>query len=64
MKKKCRDNYAIPGLDWLWYLDGHDKLSHFDIETYRIGSGTPLQRPHRHTTPVMNAKPAKTLPMD
>jgi hypothetical protein len=34
MKKKRRDNYVVPGPDWLWCLDGHDKLSRFGIEIY------------------------------
>jgi hypothetical protein len=34
MKKKRRDNYVVPGLDWLWCFDGHDKLSRFGIEIY------------------------------
>jgi len=34
MKKKRQDNYVVPGPDWLWCLDGHDKLSRFGIEIY------------------------------
>jgi hypothetical protein len=34
MKKKRRDNYVVPGPDWLWCLDGHDKLARFGIEIY------------------------------
>jgi hypothetical protein len=34
MKKKRRDDYVVPGPDWLWCLDGHDKLSRFGIEIY------------------------------
>jgi len=33
MKKKRRD-YVVPGPDWLWCLDGHNKLSRFSIEIY------------------------------
>jgi hypothetical protein len=32
MRKKRQDNYVVPGPDWLWCLDGHDKLSRFGIE--------------------------------
>ena len=28
------DNYVVPGPDWLWRLDGHDKLARFGIEIY------------------------------
>ena len=31
MKKKRQDNYVVPGPDWLWCLDGHDKLARFGI---------------------------------
>jgi hypothetical protein len=34
MKKNRRDNYVVSGLDWLWCLDGHDKLSRIGIEIY------------------------------
>jgi hypothetical protein len=34
MKKKRQDNYVVPGPDWLWCLDGHDKLVCFDIKIY------------------------------
>jgi hypothetical protein len=34
MKKKRQDNYVVAGPDWLWCLDGHDKLSRFGIEMY------------------------------
>jgi hypothetical protein len=34
MRKKRRDNYVVPGPDWLWCLDGHDKLSRFGVEIY------------------------------
>jgi len=34
MKKKRLDNYVVPGPDWLWCLDGHDKLARFGIEIY------------------------------
>jgi len=34
MRKKRQDNYVVPGPDWLWCLDGHDKLSRFGIEIY------------------------------
>src|SRR5204863_4325131 len=34
MKKKRRNNYIVPGPDWLWCLDGHDKLARFGIEIY------------------------------
>jgi hypothetical protein len=34
IRKKRRDNYVIPGPDWLWCLNGHDKLSRFGIEIY------------------------------
>jgi hypothetical protein len=34
MKKKCRDNYVVPGPNWLWCLDGYDKLVRFGFEVY------------------------------
>jgi transposase InsO family protein len=34
MRKKRQDNYVVPGPNWLWCLDGHDKLSRFGIEIY------------------------------
>jgi hypothetical protein len=34
MKKKRQDNYVVPGPDWLWYLDSHDKLARFGFEIY------------------------------
>jgi len=34
MKKKCRENYAVLGPDWLWCLDGQDKLARYGIEIY------------------------------
>jgi hypothetical protein len=34
MKKKRRDNYVIPGPDWLWCLNGYNKLSRFGIKIY------------------------------
>ena len=34
MKKKRRENYIVPGPDWLWCLDGHDKLARYGIEIY------------------------------
>jgi hypothetical protein len=34
MKKKRQDNYVVPGPDWLWFLDGHDKSARFGIEIY------------------------------
>ena len=34
MVKKRRDNYVVLEPDWLRCLDGHDKLSRFDIEIY------------------------------
>jgi arsenate reductase-like glutaredoxin family protein len=34
MKKKRRENYIVPGPDWLWCLDEHDKLARYGIEIY------------------------------
>ena len=34
MKQKRRENYIVPGPDWLWCLDGHDKLAKYGIEIY------------------------------
>jgi len=34
MKKKRRENYTVPCLDWLWCLDGHDELARYGIEIY------------------------------
>jgi hypothetical protein len=33
-KKKRLENYEVPGPDWLWCLDGHDKLAKYGIEIY------------------------------
>ncbi len=33
-KRKRRENYEVEGPDWLWCLDGHDKLARFGIEIY------------------------------
>jgi hypothetical protein len=33
-KKERFENYEVPGPDWLWCLDGHDKLAKYDIEIY------------------------------
>jgi hypothetical protein len=33
-EEKWRDDYVVPGPDWLWYRDGHDKLSRFGIKIY------------------------------
>jgi hypothetical protein len=29
MKKKRRENYTVPGPDWLWCLDRHDKHARY-----------------------------------
>jgi hypothetical protein len=34
MKKKRQENYTVPGPDWLWCLDGHDKLARYGFEIY------------------------------
>src|SRR5271155_2401006 len=33
-QRKPRKNYVVPGPDWLWCLDGHDKLSRYGIAIY------------------------------
>jgi hypothetical protein len=32
MRRKRQENYIIPGPDWLWCLDDHDKLARYGIE--------------------------------
>jgi hypothetical protein len=34
MKRRRRENYIVNGPDWLWCLDGHEKLSRFGIDIY------------------------------
>ena len=34
MRRKRQENYIVPGPDWLWCLDGHDKLARYGIEIY------------------------------
>jgi hypothetical protein len=34
MQRKRQENYIVPGPDWLWCLDGHDKLARYGIEIY------------------------------
>src|SRR5271156_6484805 len=34
MRRKRQENYTVPGPDWLWCLDGHDKLARYGIEIY------------------------------
>jgi hypothetical protein len=34
MRRKRRENYVVPEPDWLWCLDGHDKLARYGIEIY------------------------------
>jgi hypothetical protein len=34
MKRRRRENYIVNGPDWLWCLDGHEKISHFGIDIY------------------------------
>src|SRR5271155_4130630 len=34
MTRKRQENYIVPGPDWLWCLDGHDKLARYGIEIY------------------------------
>jgi len=34
MKQRRLENYTVPGPDWLWCLDGHDKLAKYGIEIY------------------------------
>jgi len=29
-----KGEYIVPGLDWIWLIDGYDKLSPFGIEIY------------------------------
>lgn len=29
-----KGEYVVPGPDWIWSIDGHDKLSPFGIEMY------------------------------
>jgi hypothetical protein len=33
-RRKRKDKYTVPGPDWLWCLDGHDKLAAYGIEIY------------------------------
>ena len=33
MQRHCRE-YIVPGLDFIWSIDGHDKLSAWGIEIY------------------------------
>jgi hypothetical protein len=34
MRRKRQENYIVPEPDWLWCLDGHDKLVRYGIEIY------------------------------
>ena len=34
MRRKRQENYIVPGPDWLWCLDGHDKLARYGIKIY------------------------------
>ena len=34
MRRKRRENYIVLGPDWLWCLDGHDKIARYGIEIY------------------------------
>ena len=34
MRRKRRENYIVPGPDWLWCLDGHDKIARYGIKIY------------------------------
>jgi hypothetical protein len=34
MRRKRRENYVVSKPDWLWCLDGHDKLARYGIEIY------------------------------
>jgi hypothetical protein len=34
MSRKRRMNYEVAGPDWLWCIDGHDKLQKYGIEIY------------------------------
>jgi hypothetical protein len=34
MRRKRQENYIVPGPDWLWCLDGRDKLARYGIEMY------------------------------
>jgi hypothetical protein len=40
--QRHRKEYIVPGPDYIWSLDGHDKLSDWGIEIYAAIDAYPL----------------------